>query len=132
MKNIIKLLNQYVVSFELLGQKYAMPILQFCEKYGEDYTKSWSEVVQYLNEELITYESDGVITYQGGDWLRSSKTGVEIIDAFYTLEIVNMALMMLGNFLIEKSYNTSNTPNATLTYEWRGKEINLTVIKVNQ
>ena len=38
MKNIIKLLNQYAVSFELLGQNYVMPILQFCEKYGEDYT----------------------------------------------------------------------------------------------
>ena len=129
MKNIIKLLNQYAVSFELLGQEYTMSILKFCEKYGEDYTKSWSEVVQYLNEELITYDSDEDITYQGGDWLRSSKTGVEIIDAFYTLGIVNMALIMLGNFLIEKSYST---PNTTLTYEWRGKEINLTVIKINQ
>ena len=129
MKNIIKLLNQYAVSFKLLGQEYAMSLLKFCEKYGEDYIKSWGEVVQYLNEELITYDSDDVITYQGGDWLRSSKTGVEIIDAFYTLEIVNMALMILSNSLIEKSYNT---PNTTLTYEWRGKEINLTVIKVNQ
>ena len=129
MKNIIKLLNQYAVSFELLGQNYVMPILQFCEKYGEDYTKSWGEVEQYLNEEWITYDSDDVITYQGGDWLRSSKTGVEIIDAFYTLEVVNMALKILGNFLIEKSYST---PNTTLTYEWRGKEINLTVIKINQ
>ena len=129
MKNIIKLLNQYAVSFELLGQKYTMPILKFCEKYGEEYTKNWNEVVQYLNEELITYDSDDVVTYQGGDWIRSSKTGVEIIDAFYTLGIVNMALKILGNSLIEKSYNT---PNTTLTYEWRGKEINLTVIKVNQ
>ena len=129
MKNIIKLLNQYAVSFELLGREYTMPILKFCKKYGEDYTKNWHEVVQYLNEELITYDSDDAITYQGGDWLRNSKTGVEIIDAFYTLEIVNMALRMLGNFLIEKSYNT---PNAILTYEWRGKEINLTITKVNQ
>ena len=129
MKNIVKLLNQYAVSFKLLGQEYVMPLLKFCEKYGEEYTKNWNEVVQYLNEELITYDSDDVVTYQGGDWLRSSKTGVEIIDAFYTLEIVNMALMILSNSLIEKSYNTSNT---TLTYEWRGKEINLTVIKINQ
>ena len=129
MKNIIKLLNQYAVSFKLLGQEYTMSLLKFCEKYGEDYIKSWGEVVQYLNEELITYDSDDVATYQGGDWLRSSKTGVEIIDAFYTLEVVNMALKILGNSLIEKSYNT---PNTTLTYEWRGKEINLTVIKINQ
>ena len=129
MKNIIKLLNQYAVSFKLLGQEYTMPILKFCKKYGEDYIKSWGEVVQYLNEELITYDSDDAVTYQGGDWLRISKTGVEIIDAFYTLEIVNMALVMLGNFLIEKSYNA---PNTTLTYEWRGREINLTVIKINQ
>ena len=129
MKNIIKLLNQYAVSFELLGQKYTILTLKFCVKYGVDYTKKWNKVVLHLNEESITYDSDNAITYQGGDWLKSFKTGVEIIDAFYTLEIVNMALKILGNLLIEKSYNTHNT---TLICEWRGKEINVTVIKINQ